>query len=1189
MAQPTPVTYATTYSNSYRIYLTVTPGAYNPATNSTDVTVYLVADATGAQWFSGWSCNGYLNITYTNSAGASTNLNWTENTSTSRALSGAGGFYTARTSTFTAYHNSAGLGTFTVAASYGMNNQSQSYSMPQRTISTQTYTLLSAPSAAPTVSRSVNGLTIDLTSQAASSTTTSTDTRYAITAYQYVYSTDGTTWSSPSSMTGLAATFGPSSPIVVSSTTGYYFKTNAYAANWGPYSAVTYSPGIATVPSAPSNINVTTSGSTAQVVLSASSSDGGSAITGYFVQYSRDSGSTWSTPVSASLLSYTYSGLINGTYLFRAYATNAIGNSAVFPTPPSTVSATIAVVTVPEIAPLVFDANPIYSGSFGYNQIRLQWTKPLGTWAYLTLVRSTLGFPVTPEDGTKLLVVDPTGHDNLQFPLLDPKIKPNDYPLADNQVYYYSVFVKSSASSSWIQAASTMAMSVKNYGTTDFMYNTLPVAYRVNSYNTGLVDVTETNYDLVNFLNIFAFEYDSFKAAAENVNERYNVAKLDGRLVPIMMHQLGLNYEAELGVAQGRRMLQAFSRNSIMRGTSSGLKSFVTAFSGYNCTLGAPINLMLNVDDSSFENSLGSWNDPQPVLTTLSRVTSSTTAAYQETSLADFPSLNAGCMRVVGSAIMIGNQTPTYSAPNITLNTIANHGFVAGDSVTVYGVTPSGYNGTWTAQAGTSGTALVLNIGSNPGAITSTPGYATPGVVFIHCGDDQPVTQGIPVTAGTAYVVSAYTKAASTTIGVAMGIRWCTRLGATISETISSPTTNTTSWSRISSASLTAPSGAVFAVPVLKFNGPMSSSGGALTQYVDAVQFQAGASATTFADARRVDITILPNRTNLALNPQIGSTTNWSAGSGVGVTAVSTRLRCLATADVGTSDKEMAYQDIAVTVGDTYTFSAYLRSPATTASAAFDSAGTPKVQAYTKITWLDSSNVVLSTSVSAASVPMYYGDINKYAISTVSGTAPATAAKARIGVYTTSTGNAAITGVKPEVYMSKPLFEKAAGILPYFDGDLATVDPSTALTSPSRLTSIPTQTPTGIGVATLTTSLTHNISVGQQVTISGVTPTNYNGTWTAQEGTAGSTLVIDVSSAFGSSSIVPAITVAGIASVYDSSSAIVVSSLDTAWASAGSTNGVSYYYLNKPKVIQRLKVVIPDALPMGVPWALFNV
>jgi hypothetical protein len=65
----------------------------------------------------------------------------------------------------------------------------------------------------------------------------------------------------------------------------------------------------------------------------------------------------------------------------------------------------------------------------------------------------------------------------------------------------------------------------------------------------------------------------------------------------------------------------------------------------------------------------------------------------------------------------IGNQTPTGTT-NITIATATSHNVAVGNKVTISGVTPAGYNGTWTAQSGTTGSTLVLDIGNNPGQIT---------------------------------------------------------------------------------------------------------------------------------------------------------------------------------------------------------------------------------------------------------------------------------------------------------------------------------------------------------------------------------------------------------------------------------------------------------------------------------------
>lgn len=68
---------------------------------------------------------------------------------------------------------------------------------------------------------------------------------------------------------------------------------------------------------------------------------------------------------------------------------------------------------------------------------------------------------------------------------------------------------------------------------------------------------------------------------------------------------------------------------------------------------------------------------------------------------------------------VINTQTPTGTT-NITISTASAHGIAVGEQVTISGVIPVAYNGTWTAQSGTTSSTLIVNIGSNPGAITNS-------------------------------------------------------------------------------------------------------------------------------------------------------------------------------------------------------------------------------------------------------------------------------------------------------------------------------------------------------------------------------------------------------------------------------------------------------------------------------------
>ncbi|MBN9619637.1 MAG: fibronectin type III domain-containing protein, partial [Actinobacteria bacterium] len=79
---------------------------------------------------------------------------------------------------------------------------------------------------------------------------------------------------------------------------------------------------LASPPGAPTGLSATAGDAAATVSWTAPASDGGSALTGYTLQYSSDGGTTWTgTPHTGTSTSQVVSGLGNGTaYVFRVAA-----------------------------------------------------------------------------------------------------------------------------------------------------------------------------------------------------------------------------------------------------------------------------------------------------------------------------------------------------------------------------------------------------------------------------------------------------------------------------------------------------------------------------------------------------------------------------------------------------------------------------------------------------------------------------------------------------------------------------------------------------------------------------------------------------------------------------------------------------------------------------------------------------
>lgn len=310
-----------------------------------------------------------------------------------------------------------------------------------------------------------------------------------------------------------------------------------------------------------------------------------------------------------------------------------------------------------------YSAAPIYSTSTDYNQITVFWRKPGGDWDTAVLVRNKFGFPTTPDDGEAIVTYSQEEHP-AQVEYVDQHITGTVH-LADNQVYYYSVFVKATLGSQWYRAGNTLSVSVKNYGTPDQMYGMVPIPYKNSAFNTDVLSGTVQNSDLYNFLKIFAFEHDLFKSTAENVKNRYDVDRLNGRLLPAMMNQFGIQFETEMGLAQGRRMLKNIAEIYLTKGTARGIKKFTSAFTGYSCDISPYKNMMLTLEDCSFENTAGNWviaSTGAPAVHVTGASESPVVPPYEEsTSPSMFPNKNAGVLKS-GDSVLCGASEATGTA-----------------------------------------------------------------------------------------------------------------------------------------------------------------------------------------------------------------------------------------------------------------------------------------------------------------------------------------------------------------------------------------------------------------------------------------------------------------------------------------------------------------------------------------------
>ena len=188
----------------------------------------------------------------------------------------------------------------------------------------------------------------------------------AITNYSIQYSSDGgTSWSTALLTGSTSANF---TVTGLTNGTTYIFKVAAKnSAGTGNYSENSLGVMPVTTPDVPASVSGTAGNTEVALSWSAPASNGGASITDYVVQYSSNSGSTWSAAMSTGSTSanFTVTGLTNGTtYIFKVAATNSAGSGNYSASSPSVTPA-----TTPDVPTSV-------SGTAGNTEVTLSWTAP---------------------------------------------------------------------------------------------------------------------------------------------------------------------------------------------------------------------------------------------------------------------------------------------------------------------------------------------------------------------------------------------------------------------------------------------------------------------------------------------------------------------------------------------------------------------------------------------------------------------------------------------------------------------------------------------------------------------------------------------------------------------------------------------------------------------------------------------
>lgn len=272
------------------------------------------------------------------------------------------------------------------------------------------------------------------------------------------------------------------------------------------------------------------------------------------------------------------------------------------------------------------DSNRLYysSGIFGwsydYQSISLTWKSILSdpfdapyvpiAWR---LVRSYIGVPDNPYVGDVLDSGDLPSNFRLSYLDTDSQLLENHEVTYTIWVFTASVdgsgVVDSYDLSKWINCGSTTVNTVAQTTTAEYFKRWLPAAWLNETVGTGDAVGESEDTELSRVVDAYSFAYDKIKVQATLLQEYANSRNIPSTLLKNKITDLGFLYEPSLGDTYHRSLYRTGNLINAIKGTTAGITTYATALTHWGTSVTIGKNLMLDYNDSSFEESVGRWKN----------------------------------------------------------------------------------------------------------------------------------------------------------------------------------------------------------------------------------------------------------------------------------------------------------------------------------------------------------------------------------------------------------------------------------------------------------------------------------------------------------------------------------------------------------------------------------------------------
>lgn len=238
-----------------------------------------------------------------------------------------------------------------------------------------------------------------------------------------------------------------------------------------------------------------------------------------------------------------------------------------------------------------YNVDPFTAVSWNYDQIKISWQTPIGSWDLFRLVKNRRGYPVTESDGDILLETSgPPGTNDFY-----------DIQPVPGRFHYYAIYLRTQTDPEeiWTRASVTSCLANEDWGSAEWMWERLPEYYRYSSNGELTTDQVGDSY-LWQFVQVMGWGLDILKTQSDIAKHMNDPMRVHVSDLEEMGAELGIPFDPEIQGATMRQRVANGAHVDREKGTVAGWRNLINIMTGWDADVTIGKNLLLDDDQSSF-------------------------------------------------------------------------------------------------------------------------------------------------------------------------------------------------------------------------------------------------------------------------------------------------------------------------------------------------------------------------------------------------------------------------------------------------------------------------------------------------------------------------------------------------------------------------------------------------------------